>query len=91
MLFEVDHFLLLHHFHTIIYETSFNENIQTESGANQCPECDGGIIVNAVEAVYEDCGFVINEQRFGHRPERRAYDEDKRERTGASLTAARYD
>ena len=26
-----------------IYETSFDEDVQTESNANQCPECDGRV------------------------------------------------
>ena len=49
-----------------IYETSFDEDIQTESNANQCPECDGHVTTNAVETVCEDCGFVIHEQRIDH-------------------------
>lgn len=73
-----------------IYETDFDEDVQTESSANQCPECDGRVTTNAVETICEDCGLVINEQRIDHGPEWRAYDEDERERTGAPLTAARH-
>jgi len=74
-----------------IYETSFDEDVQTESNANQCPECDGRVSTNAVETVCEDCGLVIDEQRIDHGPEWRAYDDEEGERTGAPLTAARHD
>jgi len=74
-----------------IYETGFDEDVRTESSANQCPECDGRVTTNAVETVCEDCGLVIDEQRIDHKPERRAYDEKECERTGAPLTAARHD
>jgi transcription initiation factor TFIIB len=74
-----------------IYETGFDEDVQTDSSANPCPECDGRITTNAVETVCEDCGLVIDEQRIDHGPEWRAYDDDERERTGAPLTAARHD
>jgi transcription initiation factor TFIIB len=74
-----------------IYETTFDEDVQTESSANQCPECDGRVTTNAVETVCEDCGLVIDEQRIDHGPEWRAYDDEERERTGAPLTAARHD
>jgi transcription initiation factor TFIIB len=73
-----------------IYETGFDEDVRTESSANQCPECDGRVTTNAVETVCEDCGLVIDEQRIDHGPEWRAYDEEC-ERTGALLTAARHD
>ena len=74
-----------------IYETAFDEDVQPDSNANQCPECDGRVTTNSVETVCEDCGLVIDEQRIDHGPEWRAYDEDERERTGAPLTAARHD
>ncbi|MFC7164721.1 transcription initiation factor IIB [Halospeciosus flavus] len=74
-----------------IYESGFDEDVRTESSANQCPECDGRVTTNAVETVCEDCGLVIDEQRIDHGPEWRAYDEEERERTGAPLTAARHD
>jgi transcription initiation factor TFIIB len=74
-----------------IYESGFDEDVRTESSANQCPECDGRVTTNAVETVCEDCGLVIDEQRIDHGPERRAYDEEECERTGAPLTAARHD
>jgi transcription initiation factor TFIIB len=73
-----------------IYETDFDEDVQTESSANQCPECDGRVTTNAVETICEDCGLVIDEQRIDHGPEWRGFD-DERERTGAPLTAARHD
>ncbi len=73
-----------------IYETGFDEDIRTESSTNQCPECNGQITTNAVETVCEDCGLVIDEQRIDHGLEWRAYDE-KCERMGAPLTAARHD
>jgi len=74
-----------------IYETDFDEDVQTESSANLCPECDGRVTTNAVETICEECGLVIDEQRIDHGPEWRGFDEDERERTGAPLTAARHD
>jgi len=74
-----------------IYESGFDEDVRTESSANQCPECDGRVTTNAVETVCEDCGLVVDEQRIDHGPEWRAYDDEERERTGAPLTAARHD
>ncbi|MUV59392.1 transcription initiation factor IIB family protein [Halobacterium sp. CBA1126] len=74
-----------------IYESGFDEDVRTESSANQCPECDGRVTTNAVETVCEDCGLVIDEQRIDHGPEWRAYDDEECERTGAPLTAARHD
>jgi len=65
-----------------IYESGFDEDVRTESSANQCPECDGRVTTNAVETVCEDCGLVIDEQRIDHGPEWRAYDDEERERTG---------
>jgi transcription initiation factor TFIIB len=66
-----------------IYETEFGEDVQTESSANQCPECNGQVTTNAKETVCEDCDLFIEEQRLDHGPEWRAYDEDDQERTGA--------
>ena len=74
-----------------IYESGFDEDVQTDSNTNQCPECDGRVTTKAVETVCEDCGLVIDEQRIDHGPEWRGFDEDERERTGAPLTAARHD
>jgi len=69
----------------------FDEDVQTESSANQCPECHGHVTTNVKETICEDCKPVIEEQRIDHGPEWRAYDADERERTGAPLTAARHD
>lgn len=74
-----------------IYETGFDEDVQTDSSTNRCPECDGHVTTNVKETVCEDCGLVIQEQRLDHGPEWRADDADERERTGAPLTAARHD
>jgi len=74
-----------------IYETGFDEDVQTGSSGNQCPECNGHVTTNVKETVCEDCGLVIQEQRLDHGPEWGAYDEDERELTGAPLTAARHD
>lgn len=73
-----------------IYETTFDEDVQTNSSA-KCPECHGRVATNAVETVCEDCDLVIDEQRIDHGPEWRAFDEDERKRTGAPLTATRHD
>ncbi|GAA0212629.1 hypothetical protein GCM10009000_029310 [Halobacterium noricense] len=70
-----------------IYETCFDEDVQTESGANQCPECDGNVTTKVKETVCENCGLVIDEHCIDHGQEWRAYDADERERTGAPLTA----
>mgnify|MGYP000170996018 CR=1 FL=1 len=74
-----------------IYETGFDEDVQTNSSTNPCPECDGRITTNLVETICEDCGLVIDEQRIDHGPEWRTHDQDQRKRTGAPLTAARHD
>jgi transcription initiation factor TFIIB len=74
-----------------IYESGFDEDVQTDSNTNQCPECDGRVTTNSLETVCEDCGLVIDEQRIDHGPEWRAYDDEECERTGAPLTAARHD
>jgi len=58
---------------------------------NQCPECNGRVTTNAVETVCEGEWLVVDEQRIDHGPEWRGFEEDERERTGAPLTAARYD
>jgi len=49
-----------------IYETGFDEDIQTNSSTNPCPECDGRVTTNAVETICEDCGLIIDEQRIDH-------------------------
>jgi transcription initiation factor TFIIB len=74
-----------------IYETCFDEDVRGGLSANHCPECDGGVTTNAVETVCEDYRLVIEEQRLDHGPEWRPHDADERERTGAPLTAARYE
>ena len=74
-----------------IYETGFDEDVQTDAESNQCPECDGRVTTNAVETVCEECGLVIDEQRIDYGPEWRGFDKDERERTGAPLTATRHD
>src|SRR6056297_1842344 len=74
-----------------IYETSFDEDVQTNSSTNSCPECSGRVTTNSVETICEDCGLVIDEQRIDHGPEWRTHDQDQRKRTGAPLTAARHD
>ena len=52
-----------------IYETTFDEDVQTDSSANQCPECGGQVTTNAVETVCEDCGLVVDEHQIDHGPE----------------------
>jgi len=49
-----------------IYETTFDEDVQAGSSANQCPECNGRVTTNAVETVCEECGLVVDEQRIDH-------------------------
>jgi len=74
-----------------IYEAGFDEDIQTDSSTNQCPECDEHITTNVRETVSKEYGTVIEEQCLDHGPEWRAYNEDERERRGAPLIAARHD
>ena len=74
-----------------IYETGFDEDVQTNSSTNLCPECDGRVTTNSVETICEDCGLVIDEQRIDHGPEWRAHGQHERKRTGAPLTTARHD
>ena len=76
-----------------IYETTFDEDVQSNSAANQCPECNGRVITNAAETICEDCGLVIDDQQIDHGPEWRSFDadENEHERTGAPLTVARHD
>ncbi len=72
-----------------IYETSFDEDVQTELSANQYLECNGRLATNAVEKTNcEDCGLVIDEQRIDYGPEWRTHEQDQRKRTCAPLTAA---
>lgn len=74
-----------------IYETTFDEDVRTETESNQCPECNGRVTTNVVETICEDCGLVVDEQRIDHGPEWHPFDEDERKRTGAPLTTARHD
>ena len=74
-----------------IYESGFDEDVQMESSANQCPECDGRVTTNAAEMVCRDCGLVIDERRIDHGPEWQAYDDEECGRTGAPLTTAHHD
>ena len=52
-----------------IYETMFDEDVQTDLSANQRPECGGRVTTNAVETICEDCGLVVDAQRIDHGPE----------------------
>ena len=76
-----------------IYETTFDEDRQTDEQAGQCPECNGRVTTNTIESVCEDCGLIVAEHRIDYGPEwRRLTDEDSnRPRTGAPLTPARHD
>jgi len=75
-----------------IYETDFDEDVQTESNANQCPECDGHVTTNTVETVCEDCGPVIDEQRsITGRSGGRTTTRNANERARPGFTAARHD
>lgn len=74
-----------------IYETTFDEDVQSEPEQNPCPECGGHVSTNSVETVCEGCGLVIEEDRLDRGSEWHSYDEEERKRTGAPLTAARHD
>ncbi len=58
-----------------------------------CPECGGGLRMNSIETVCEDCGLIVAEHRIDHGPEWRTLADDgsNRPRTGAPLTPARHD
>jgi len=64
-----------------IYETGFDEDVQTNSSTNPCPEVMGGSLPTRDRNDPEDCGLVIDEQRIDHGPEWRTYDQDQRKRT----------
>jgi transcription initiation factor TFIIB len=51
-----------------IYETSFDEDIQTRSSTIQCPGCNSHHY-RFVETICEGCGLIIDEQRIDHGPE----------------------
>jgi len=74
-----------------IYETTFDEDVQAGSSANQCPGVQRPGHHQCSRNRLRGCGLVVDEQRIDHGPEWRAFDEDERERTGAPLTAARHD
>ena len=52
-----------------ICETMFDDDVQTDSSANQCPECDGRVTNNTSVTVCEVCGLVVDKQRIDHGPE----------------------
>lgn len=68
-----------------IYETGFDEDVQADTNANQCPECG---TTDAVETVCEDCGLVLESQPIDHGPEWWDFEDDETAsvRTGAPLT-----
>ncbi|QFU84359.1 transcription initiation factor TFB (plasmid) [Natronorubrum aibiense] len=47
-----------------IYETTFDEDIQPDSSASPCPNCNGRVTTNAVETRCEDCGLLIEPQQY---------------------------
>ena len=73
-----------------IYDNSFDEDVPSNT-TNQCPECDGQVSTNSQETSCEDCGLIISEHRTDHGPEWHRYNEHKKKRTGAPLTATRHD
>jgi len=72
---------------------AFDEDVQADTSANQCPECGGHVTTNSVETVCEDCGLVLESQPIDHGPEWREFGDDETDpkRTGAPLTPARHD
>lgn len=69
--------------------TGFDEDVTNDNQGNSCPECRGQVETNATETVCEECGLVLEEHAIDYSGEA-VYDE-KNERTGAPLTAARHD
>jgi len=47
-----------------IYQTTFDEDVQTNSSASPCPNCNGRVNTNAVETRCEDCGLLIEPQHY---------------------------
>lgn len=71
-----------------VYTTAFDEDVQANDG---CPECDGHVETNVRETVCADCGLVLSDGVVDRGPEWRAYDEDRRRRTGGPVTEGRHD
>jgi len=76
-----------------IYAKAFDEDVQADTSANQCPECGGHVTTNSVETVCEECGLVLESQPIDNGPEWRDFEDDETdpERTGAPLTPTRHD
>ena len=67
-----------------IYETTFDEDVQPDSNATQCPECSGRVTTNTVETACNDCGLVINDQTVDLDSRWRNRTNDDRERYAPS-------
>ncbi|MFC7116583.1 transcription initiation factor IIB family protein [Natronoarchaeum sp. GCM10025703] len=74
-----------------IYETTFDEDVQSRPTTDECPECSGAVHPSETESVCASCGLVVDEQRIDPGPEWRPIDDDQRARTGAPLTVTRHD
>lgn len=63
------------------------------TGPTTCPECGGAVRVSGGEAVCQDCGLVVGENRIDHGPDWLAFGEDRSDskRVGAPLTEGRHD
>ncbi|ELY76017.1 Zinc finger TFIIB-type domain protein [Natrinema pellirubrum DSM 15624] len=47
-----------------IYQTTFDEDVQSNSSASPCPKCNGRVTTNAVETRCEDCGLLLEPQQY---------------------------
>ncbi|TMT77885.1 transcription initiation factor TFB [Haloterrigena sp. H1] len=47
-----------------VYETTFYEDVQPDSSASPCPNCNGRVTTNAVETRCEGCGHLIEPQHY---------------------------
>ena len=52
-----------------ICKTCFDEDIQTDIKASQCPECGGHVTMDIKKTVCKECGLMIEERRLDHGPE----------------------
>lgn len=76
-----------------IYERSFDEDLPRPIDGENCPECDGQLVVEGWETSCSECGLIVEDQPIDPGPEWVTRDEDEQEpsRVGPPLTLARHD
>ena len=73
-----------------IYDDGFDEQT-TKQLSGACPECAGSLQTDGGETLCGACGLILEEHRLDRRGRRSFADDDRIERTGPPLTAARHD